>query len=113
MKLLVIHLQDRELAAVEKALGKLGIGNVTLSRIRSSEAHGQVTVRDAHRRPHSNPPPLENSLRLEAVVDDDLVTEVAQAMATATGSGQSPPGFILPLEDIIDVQAGKHKGGAP
>ena len=107
MKLIVAVLKPFKLDEVKEALKALGIHGMTLT-----EAHGfgrqrghTEVYRGAEYEVEFVP-----KIRLEVVVDDAQVDEVANAIVDVAGTGKIGDGkvWILPVEEIIRVRTGER-----
>ena len=111
MKLIVAVLKPFKLDEVKEALKALGIHGMTLTEAQGfgrQRGHTEV-YRGAEYEVEFVP-----KLRLEVVVDDAQVDEVANAIVDVAGTGKIGDGkvWILPVEEIIRVRTGERGSDA-
>ena len=107
MKLIVAVLKPFKLDEVKEALKALGIHGMTLTEAQGfgrQRGHTEV-YRGAEYEVEFVP-----KIRLEVVVDDARVDEVANAIVDVAGTGKIGDGkvWILPVEEIIRVRTGER-----
>jgi len=107
MKLIVAVLKPFKLDEVKEALKALGIHGMTLTEAQGfgrQRSHTEV-YRGAEYEVEFVP-----KIRLEVVVDDAQVDEVANAIVDVAGTGKIGDGkvWILPVEEIIRVRTGER-----
>ena len=107
MKLIVAVLKPFKLDEVKEALKALGIHGMTLTEAQGfgrQRGHTEV-YRGAEYEVEFVP-----KIRLEVVVDDAQVDEVANAIVDVAGTGKIGDGkvWILPVEEIIRVRTGER-----
>jgi len=107
MKLIVAVLKPFKLDEVKEALKVLGIHGMTLTEAQGfgrQRGHTEV-YRGAEYEVEFVP-----KIRLEVVVDDAQVDEVANAIVDVAGTGKIGDGkvWILPVEEIIRVRTGER-----
>jgi nitrogen regulatory protein P-II 1 len=107
MKLIVAVLKPFKLDEVKEALKALGIQGMTLTEAQGfgrQRGHTEV-YRGAEYEVEFVP-----KIRLEVVVDDAQVDEVANAIVDVAGTGKIGDGkvWILPVEEIIRVRTGER-----
>ena len=107
MKLIVAVLKPFKLDEVKEALKALGIHGMTLTEAQGfSRQRGHTEVyRGAEYEVEFVP-----KIRLEVVVDDAQVDDVANAIVDVAGTGKIGDGkvWILPVEEIIRVRTGER-----
>ena len=111
MKLIVAVLKPFKLDDVKEALKSLGIHGMTLTEAQGfgrQKGHTEV-YRGAEYEIDFVP-----KIRLEVVVDDSQVNEVADAIVDAAGTGKIGDGkvWILPVEELIRVRTGERGSDA-
>ncbi len=107
MKLIVAVLKPFKLDEVKEALKALGIHGMTLTEAQGfgrQRGHTEV-YRGAEYEVEFVP-----KIRLEVVVDDAQVDEVANTIVDVAGTGKIGDGkvWILPVEEIIRVRTGER-----
>jgi len=107
MKLIVAVLKPFKLDEVKEALKALGIHGMTLTEAQGfgrQRGHTEV-YRGAEYEVEFVP-----KIRLEVVVDDAQVDEVANAIVDVAGTGKIGDGkvWILAVEEIIRVRTGER-----
>ena len=107
MKLIVAVLKPFKLDEVKEALKALGIQGMTLTEAQGfgrQRGHTEV-YRGAEYEVEFVP-----KIRLEVVVDDAQVDEVANTIVDVAGTGKIGDGkvWILPVEEIIRVRTGER-----
>ncbi len=112
MKLIVAVLKPFKLDEVKEALKALGVHGMTLTEAQGfgrQRGHTEV-YRGAEYEVEFVP-----KIRLEVVVDDAQVDEVANAIVDVAGTGKIGDGkvWILPVEEIIRVRTGERGVGRP
>ena len=111
MKLIVAVLKPFKLDEVKEALKALGIHGMTLTEAQGfgrQRGHTEV-YRGAEYEVEFVP-----KIRLEVVVDDAQVDDVANAIVDVAGTGKIGDGkvWILPVEEIIRVRTGERGSDA-
>ncbi len=107
MKLIVAVLKPFKLDEVKEALKTLGVHGMTLTEAQGfgrQRGHTEV-YRGAEYEVEFVP-----KIRIEVVVDDAQVDEVANAIVDVAGTGKIGDGkvWILPVEEIIRVRTGER-----
>ena len=107
MKLIVAVLKPFKLDEVKEALKALGIQGMTLTEAQGfgrQRGHTEV-YRGAEYEVEFVP-----KIRLEVVVDDAQVDDVANTIVDVAGTGKIGDGkvWILPVEEIIRVRTGER-----
>ena len=111
MKLIVAVLKPFKLDEVKEALKALGVHGMTLTEAQGfgrQRGHTEV-YRGAEYEVEFVP-----KIRLEVVVDDAQVDEVANAIVDVAGTGKIGDGkvWILAVEEIIRVRTGERGSDA-
>ena len=107
MKLIVAVLKLFKLDEVKEALKALGVHGMTLTEAQGfgrQRGHTEV-YRGAEYEVEFVP-----KIRLEVVVDDGQVDDVANAIVDAAGTGKIGDGkvWILPVDELIRVRTGER-----
>ncbi len=107
MKLIVAVLKPFKLDEVKEALKALGVHGMTLTEAQGfgrQRGHTEV-YRGAEYEVEFVP-----KIRLEVVVDDGQVDDVANAIVDAAGTGKIGDGkvWILPVDELIRVRTGER-----
>ena len=107
MKLIVAVLKPFKLDEVKEALKALGVHGMTLTEAQGfgrQRGHTEV-YRGAEYEVEFVP-----KIRLEVVVDDAQVDDVANAIVDVAGTGKIGDGkvWILPVDEIIRVRTGER-----
>jgi nitrogen regulatory protein P-II 1 len=111
MKLIVAVLKPFKLDEVKEALKALGVHGMTLTEAQGfgrQRGHTEV-YRGAEYEVEFVP-----KIRLEVVVDDGPVDDVANAIVDAAGTGKIGDGkvWILPVDELIRVRTGERGADA-
>jgi nitrogen regulatory protein P-II 1 len=107
VKLIVAVLKPFKLDEVKEALKALGVHGMTLTEAQGfgrQRGHTEV-YRGAEYEVEFVP-----KIRLEVVVDDGQVDDVANAIVDAAGTGKIGDGkvWILPVDELIRVRTGER-----
>ena len=111
MKLIVAVLKPFKLDEVKEALKALGVNGMTLTEAQGfgrQRGHTEV-YRGAEYEVEFVP-----KIRLEVVVEDGQVDDVANAIVDAAGTGKIGDGkvWILPVDELIRVRTGERGADA-
>ena len=111
MKLIVAVLKPFKLDEVKEALKALGVHGMTLTEAQGfgrQRGHTEV-YRGAEYEVEFVP-----KIRLEVVVEDGQVDDVANAIVDAAGTGKIGDGkvWILPVDELIRVRTGERGADA-
>ena len=111
MKLVVAVVKPFKLDDVKEALKPLGVHGLTVTEVQGfgrQRGHTEV-YRGAEYEVEFVP-----KVRMEVVVDDNRVDEVANAVVDAAGTGKIGDGkvWILPVEEVIRVRTGERGADA-
>ncbi len=111
MKLVVAVVKPFKLDDVKEALKPLGVHGLTVTEVQGfgrQRGHTEV-YRGAEYEVEFVP-----KVRMEVVVDDNQVDEVAEAVVDAAGTGKIGDGkvWILPVEEVIRVRTGERGADA-
>ena len=111
MKLIVAVLKPFKLDEVKEGLKALGVHGLTLTE---SQGFGRQRGHTEVYRGAEYEVEFVPKIRLEVVVDDAQVDEVANAIVDVAGTGKIGDGkvWILPVEEIIRVRTGERGADA-
>jgi nitrogen regulatory protein P-II 1 len=107
MKKVEAVIRPERLQAVQDALDALGASGLTVTEVMGCGRQRGYTETYRGTRVHIS---LQRKVKVEAVVVDDRVEIVVQAIAGAARSGEVGDGkvFILPVEDAVRVRTGER-----
>jgi nitrogen regulatory protein P-II 2 len=111
MKLIIAIIKPFKLDEVRDALVRAGIQGMTVAEVKGygrQKGHTEI-YRGAEYAVHFLP-----KVRLEVVVDDDVVDKVVEAVTTAAKTGQIGDGkiFINTIEHAVRIRTGEVDGAA-
>jgi nitrogen regulatory protein P-II 2 len=111
MKLIIAIIKPFKLDEVRDALVRAGIQGMTVAEVKGygrQKGHTEI-YRGAEYAVHFLP-----KVRLEVVVDDDVVDKVVEAITTAAKTGQIGDGkiFINTIEHAVRIRTGEVDGAA-
>ncbi len=111
MKLIVAVLKPFKLDEVKEALKALGVHGMTPTE---AQGFGRQRGHTEVCRAAEDEVEFVPKIRLEVVVDDAQVDEVANAIVDVAGTGKIGDGkvWILPVEEIIRVRTGERGSDA-
>ena len=107
MKKVEAIIKPFKLEDVKEALTELGITGMTLSEVKGygrQKGHTEV-YRGAEYKVEFNP-----KIKIELVIDTDLVDKVVEAIRNAANTGKIGDGkiFVLPVEDVMRIRTGEQ-----
>lgn len=107
MKKIEAIIKPFKLESVKEALTDLGITGMTVSEVKGygrQKGHKEV-YRGAEYNVEFNP-----KIKLELVVEGDLVDKVVEAIRTSANSGKIGDGkiFVIPVEDVMRIRTGER-----
>jgi nitrogen regulatory protein PII len=107
MKKVEAIIKPFKLEEVKEALTELGITGMTLSEVKGygrQKGHTEV-YRGAEYKVEFNP-----KIKIELVLDTDLVEKVVEAIRNAANTGKIGDGkiFVLPVEDVMRIRTGEQ-----
>lgn len=107
MKKVEAIIKPFKLEEVKEALTELGITGMTLSEVKGygrQKGHTEV-YRGAEYKVEFNP-----KIKIELVIDTDLVEKVVEAIRNAANTGKIGDGkiFVLPVEDVMRIRTGEQ-----
>jgi nitrogen regulatory protein P-II 1 len=111
MKKIEAVIKPFKLDDVKAALSELGITGMTISEVKGAgrqKGHTEM-YRGAEYRVEFNP-----KIKIELVVQTDLVDKVVQVLREAAQSGKIGDGkiFVLPVEQVLRVRTGERDEAA-
>lgn len=106
MKKIEVIAKPFKLEDIKNALTEMGVQGMTVTEVRGFGRQGGHTevYRGAEYRVQFLP-----KVKIEAVVDDDVVEKALQAIQKAAKTGQIGDGkiFVLPVENAIRIRTGE------
>jgi nitrogen regulatory protein PII len=107
MKKVEAIIKPFKLEEVKEALTDLGITGMTLSEVKGygrQKGHTEV-YRGAEYKVEFNP-----KIKIELVLDTDLVEKVVEAIRNAANTGKIGDGkiFVLPVENVMRIRTGEQ-----
>jgi len=107
MKKIEAIIKPFKLESVKEALTDLGVAGMTVSEVKGygrQKGHKEV-YRGAEYNVEFNP-----KIKIELVVDGDLVDKIIEAIRGAANSGKIGDGkiFVLPVEDVMRIRTGER-----
>ncbi len=107
MKKVEAIIKPFKLEEVKEALTELGITGMTLSEVKGygrQKGHTEV-YRGAEYNVEFNP-----KIKIELVLNSDLVDKVVEAIRSAANTGKIGDGkiFILPVENVMRIRTGEQ-----
>ncbi len=107
MKKVEAIIKPFKLEEVKEALTELGITGMTLSEVKGygrQKGHTEV-YRGAEYKVEFNP-----KIKIELVLNTDLVDKVVEAIRNAANTGKIGDGkiFILPVENVMRIRTGEQ-----
>ena len=106
MKLIKSIIRPNKVDEVQEALGKLSIAGITVTEVRG---HGRQKGHTAMYRGKEYAVNLLPKMKLEVVVEDDVVDEVIETIIKAARTGEIGDGrvFVLPVEHSYNIRTGE------
>ena len=107
MKLIKSILRPNKVDEVQEALGKLSIAGMTVTEVRG---HGRQKGHTAMYRGKEYSVNLLPKMKIEVVVEDDVVDEVIATIIKAARTGEIGDGrvFVLPVEHSYNIRTGER-----
>jgi len=107
MKKVEAIIKPFKLEEVKEALTELGITGMTLSEVKGygrQKGHTEI-YRGAEYKVEFNP-----KIKIELVIDSDLVEKIVEAIRNAANTGKIGDGkiFVLPVEDVMRIRTGEQ-----
>ncbi len=106
MKLIESIIRPNKVDEVQEALGKLSIAGMTVTEVRG---HGRQKGHTAMYRGKEYAVTLLPKMKIEVVVEDDVVDEVIATIIKAARTGEIGDGrvFVLPVEHSYNIRTGE------
>jgi nitrogen regulatory protein PII len=106
MKLIKSIVRPNKVDEVQEALGKLNIAGMTVTEVRG---HGRQKGHTAMYRGKEYAVTLLPKMKIEVVVEDDVVDEVIATIIKAARTGEIGDGrvFVLPVEHSYNIRTGE------
>jgi nitrogen regulatory protein PII len=107
MKLIKSIVRPNKVDEVQEALGKLSIAGMTVTEVRG---HGRQKGHTAMYRGKEYAVTLLPKMKIEVVVEDDVVDEVIATIVKAARTGEIGDGrvFVLPVEHSYNIRTGER-----
>ena len=107
MKLIKSIVRPNKVDEVQEALGKLNIAGMTVTEVRG---HGRQKGHTAMYRGKEYAVTLLPKMKIEVVVEDDVVEEVIATIIKAARTGEIGDGrvFVLPVEHSYNIRTGER-----
>ena len=107
MKLIKSIIRPNKVDEVQEALGKLSIAGMTVTEVRG---HGRQKGHTAMYRGKEYSVNLLPKMKIEVVVEDDVVDEVIETIIKAARTGEIGDGrvFVLPVEHSYNIRTGER-----
>ena len=108
MKLIKSIVRPNKVDEVQEALGKLNIAGMTVTEVRG---HGRQKGHTAMYRGKEYAVTLLPKMKIEVVVEDDVVDEVIATIIKAARTGEIGDGrvFVLPVEHSYNIRTGERE----
>jgi nitrogen regulatory protein PII len=106
MKLIKSIIRPNKVDEVQEALGKLNIAGMTVTEVRG---HGRQKGHTAMYRGKEYAVTLLPKMKIEVVVEDDVVDDVIATIIKAARTGEIGDGrvFVLPVEHSHNIRTGE------
>jgi nitrogen regulatory protein PII len=106
MKLIKSIIRPNKVDEVQEALGKLNIAGMTVTEVRG---HGRQKGHTAMYRGKEYAVNLLPKMKIEVVVEDDVVDEVIATIIKAARTGEIGDGrvFVVPVEHSYNIRTGE------
>jgi nitrogen regulatory protein PII len=106
MKLIKSIIRPNKVDEVQEALGKLNIAGMTVTEVRG---HGRQKGHTAMYRGKEYAVNLLPKMKIEVVVEDEVVDEVIATIIKAARTGEIGDGrvFVLPVEHSYNIRTGE------
>lgn len=107
MKLILAIIRPEKLSVVRKALEELGVPGVTISEVKG---HGTQRGTVEHWRGSTYTVDLLPKVKIEAVVNDELLEQALETIERAARTGEIGDGkvFVLEIADVMRVRTGER-----
>lgn len=107
MKKIEAIIKPFKLEEVRTALNEIGVAGITLSEVKGSGRQKGIT--EVYRGAEYHIPFIQK-MKLEIVVNDDLVEKVIEIITDKAQTGNIGDGkiFILPVEQVVRIRTGER-----
>ena len=107
MKLIMAIVRPSKVEEVKDALGKLNVSGMTISEVRG---HGRQKGHTAIYRGKEYSVTLLPKMKMEIVLQDDLVEETIETIMETARTGEIGDGrvFVLPVESQYNIRTGQN-----
>jgi len=107
MKLIMAIVRPSKVEEVKDALGKLNVSGMTISEVRG---HGRQKGHTAIYRGKEYSVTLLPKMKMEIVLQDDLVEETIETIMETARTGEIGDGrvFVLPVESQYNIRTGEN-----
>ena len=107
MKLIMAIVRPSKVEEVKDALGKLNVSGMTISEVRG---HGRQKGHTAIYRGKEYSVTLLPKMKMEIVLQDDLVEETIEVIMETARTGEIGDGrvFVLPVESQYNIRTGEN-----
>jgi nitrogen regulatory protein P-II 2 len=110
MKMVVAIIRHERLQEVQDVLDECGVSGVTVTEVKGCGAQRGYTEKYRGAAVHIS---LRPRLKIEAVMQSEIVSTVVDKMAVAARTGDAGEVgdgkiFILPVEDAVRIRTGEH-----
>lgn len=111
MKLITCIIRPEKLGDVKKALFKVGVTGITVSRV--SGHGGEREIVESYRA-STVVMEFREKVRIATVVSEDFVERTIEAMTSSARTGQVGDGkiFVQPIERVIRIRTGEEDNEA-
>ena len=107
MKLVKAIVRPNKVEEIKDALAACNVGGMTVTEVRG---HGRQRGHSAVYRGREYEVSLLPKMKIEAVVPDDLVEDVIDAIISAARTGEIGDGrvFVIPVEESRNIRTGER-----
>ena len=107
MKLIMAIVRPSKVEEVKDALGRLNVSGMTISEVRG---HGRQKGHTAIYRGKEYSVTLLPKMKMEIVLQDDLVEETIEVIMETARTGEIGDGrvFVLPVESQYNIRTGEN-----
>jgi nitrogen regulatory protein PII len=107
MKMVVAIIRHEKLQEVQDVLDECGVSGVTVTEVKGCGAEGGYTEKYRGASVHIS---LRPRLKVEAVMQGEIVNTVVDKLAAAARTGEVGDGkiFVIGVEDAVRIRTGEH-----
>jgi nitrogen regulatory protein PII len=107
MKMVVAIIRHEKLQEVQDVLDECGVSGVTVTEVKGCGAERGYTEKYRGAAVHIS---LRPRLKVEAVMQGEIVTTVVDKLANAARTGEVGDGkiFVIGVEDAVRIRTGEH-----